>query len=137
MRLEWRIGFAAVVWLGVAMRVAAAAPPELYTADQANSGQDVFAGNCAACHGPNLGGDEGPALTGPSFAPAANHMTIGGIFNFITTQMPQSAPGSLSHVQYEQVMAFLLSKNGYPAGTAALDYAETMKSTVLLVSTGP
>ncbi len=136
MRLEWRIGLAATAGFGVMMRVALAAPA-LYTADQAKAGQDVFAGNCAACHGPNLGGDEGPALAGPSFAPAANHLTVGGIFNFITSQMPQSAPGSLSHVQYEQVMAFLLSKNGYPAGTSALDYAAALKSAAPLVSTVP
>jgi len=137
MRLEWRMGLAAGAVFGVTMQVALAAPPALYTADQATAGQDVFAGNCAACHGPNLGGDEGPALLGQSFAPAANHRTVGGIFTFITSQMPQSAPGSLSHTQYEQVMAFLLSKNGYPAGGSALDYAATLKSAAPLVSAVP
>lgn len=137
MRLKWRIGVSAAAWLCLGMRVALAAPPALYTSDQAKAGQDVYAGNCAACHGPNLDGDEGPALAGPTFAPATSHTTIGGIFSFITAQMPQSAPGSLSQTQYAQVMAFLLSKNGYPAGSAALNYAAAKKSAVPLASVAP
>ena len=48
--------------------------------------------------------------------------------------MPAGNPGSLSHDQYAQVMAFILSKNGYPAGATALDYNAALGSSVPLVS---
>src|SRR4051812_37819743 len=39
----------------------------LYADAQAKRGEMVYADNCAACHGPMLGGDIGPALAGPRF----------------------------------------------------------------------
>jgi hypothetical protein len=41
----------------------------------------------------------------------------------ISTQMPVNNPGSLSKNQYTQVLAFILAKNGYPAGSVPLDAA--------------
>jgi len=76
----------------------------------------------------------GPALMGQSFASASNNYTIGAIFGEIAEQMPAGAPGSLTHDQYADAMAFILSKNGYPAGTAALDYEASLGSSVPLVS---
>lgn len=116
---------------------AKAAPPALYTTQQAADGQQVFSQNCAACHGSSLQGGVGPKLTGQDFAAPASKYTLGSIFTLIATQMPDGACGSLTHTQYEDAMAYILSKNGFPAGTAKLDYAKTLTSTMPLVSQVP
>jgi mono/diheme cytochrome c family protein len=113
---------------------AASAPPAIYTAAQAIAGADVFSKNCAMCHGAALQGIAGPALVGQSFASAGSNDTVGGVFGMIALQMPAGNPGGLTHDQYTQVMAFILSKNGYPAGTTALDYNASLGSSVPLVS---
>ncbi len=117
-----------------AVTAKAATPPALYTSAQATAGAGVFAQNCAICHGAALQGEAGPTLLGQSFASASNNYTVGAIFGEIAEQMPAGAPGSLSHDQYTQVMAYILSKNGYPAGTTALDYNASLGSSVPLVS---
>jgi hypothetical protein len=48
--------------------------------------------------------------------------------------MPASAPGSLTQTQYEDLMAYILKQNGYPAGSTALVYKDSLTSTVPLVS---
>ncbi|GLR67325.1 hypothetical protein GCM10010909_20060 [Acidocella aquatica] len=127
-------GLAAAGLLLATVAAMAATPPALYTQTQATAGAAVFAQSCAMCHGADLKGVAGPALIGPTFAAAGNKYTVGSVFTEIAQQMPVSAPGSLSHDQYTDIMAYILSKNGYPAGTAALDYTAGMASTVPFVS---
>lgn len=126
---------AAVGLLGVsALAARAASVPAIYTAAQATAGAAVFSQNCAVCHGAALEGEAGPTLVGQSFASAASSYTVGAIFGEIAEQMPAGAPGSLTHDQYADVMAYILSKNGYPAGSVALDYNASLGSSVPLVS---
>jgi polar amino acid transport system substrate-binding protein len=108
--------------------------PALYTADQATKGALAYYQNCAMCHGPNLDGQpagySGPALKGKDFADPSYNFHVSDIFNFVSKQMPAATPGSLSHEEYEQIMAFILQQNGYPPGPTALVYAEAEKSSV-------
>ena len=112
----------------------AAAPPALFTAAQATAGATVFTQNCAMCHGADLKGGAGPALIGQAFAAAGSNYTIGAIFSEVAEQMPAGQPGSLTNAQYEDVMAYILQQNGYPAGSTALAYKGSLTSTVPLVS---
>ncbi len=75
-------------------------------------------------------GYSGPALKGKDFADPSYNFHVSDIFNFVSKQMPAATPGSLSHEEYEQIMAFILQQNGYPAGPKALVYAEAEKSSV-------
>ncbi|HQT47072.1 MAG TPA: cytochrome c [Acidocella sp.] len=125
---------AAITAILTAASAAAATPPALYTAAQATAGAAVFAQNCAMCHGADLKGGAGPALLGQSFASTSNNYTVGAIFSEIAEQMPAGQPGSLSHDQYDDAMAYILSKNGYPAGSAALNYDASLASSVPLIS---
>ena len=127
-------GLAAAGLLLATVAAMAATPPALYTQTQATAGAAVFAQSCAMCHGADLKGVAGPALIGPTFAAPGNKYTVGSVFTEIAQQMPVSAPGTLSHDQYTDIMAYILSKNGYPAGTTALDYTAGMASTVPFVS---
>jgi S-disulfanyl-L-cysteine oxidoreductase SoxD len=74
------------------------------------SGQTVFSGNCAACHGNDGAGGIGPALWG-STANLKKYGTADGLFKFISTAMPQSKPGSLTQQQYQQLLGYLLMQN--------------------------
>ena len=107
-------------------------PPAIYTADQATQGQLAYYQNCAMCHGPNLdgqlGGYSGPALKGADFADPSYDFHVSDIFNFVAKLMPAATPGSLTHDQDVQIMAFILQQNGYPAGDKALVYDEAEKS---------
>jgi polar amino acid transport system substrate-binding protein len=109
-------------------------PPAMYTAEQATQGQLAYYQNCAMCHGPNLdgqlGGYSGPALKGADFADPSYDFHVSDIFNFVAKLMPAASPGSLSHNQDVEIMAFLLQQNGYPAGDKALAYDEAEKSKI-------
>jgi mono/diheme cytochrome c family protein len=92
----------------------------LYADAQAQRGQAVYVDNCAACHGPMLGGDIGPALAGPRFVARWKDKSIADVFDKIKTTMPASAPGSLTPEQTADVLALVLSSNHYPGGAAEL-----------------
>jgi alcohol dehydrogenase (cytochrome c) len=80
-----------------------------FTPAQASAGATVYSETCAVCHGTNLQGQSGPALTGSSFNSA--YPNPKQLYNFIKTQMPYNAPGSLSTTAYQQVTAYLLQQN--------------------------
>jgi mono/diheme cytochrome c family protein len=86
------------------------------------------------CHGDDLTGAAGPALIGQAFAAESNKYTVGTIFTEIAEQMPAGQPASLTNAQYEQVMAYILKQNGYPAGSTALVFKDAKASTTPLVS---
>ena len=46
--------------------------------------------------------------------------SVGAFFNFISSSMPQDAPGSLSPEQYAAVTAYVLRLNNQPAGNTEL-----------------
>ncbi len=116
-------GFAAIlVVLGAgALR---AASPAYYTTAQARSGATIYSASCQQCHGVNLGGQSAPALTGQTFRNYVGKAgTAASLFDFISRQMPADHPGSLTQQQYLDVTAFILSRNGYPAGRDPLTKA--------------
>ena len=47
--------------------------------------------------------------------------TAAQLYDFISRQMPQNTPGSLSQRQYLDVTAYILSRNGFPAGNTPLN----------------
>ena len=112
------------------------AAPALYTAAQADAGKQKFADNCAQCHGDNLEGMAGPALKGNLFASAKANFHVGDIFNIVVKNMPSTQPGSLSHDDYTQIMAYILQQNGYPAGSNPLVFDAALTSNVPLIYRG-
>jgi mono/diheme cytochrome c family protein len=84
-----------------------------YTVEQATRGQRVFTTVCSVCHGRN-------EFTGPIFAFTWMAEPVGGLFQHISTNMPQDRPGSLSGEQYAAVVAYILQLNGRPSGNQEL-----------------
>jgi len=89
-----------------------------YTKSQADAGQAVFKQTCAICHGENLQGGVGPALTGKEFLSVSQfqQITADYFYHFMSTHMPLTDPGSLTKTQYLDIMAYFLEVNGYASG---------------------
>jgi PQQ-dependent dehydrogenase (methanol/ethanol family) len=100
-----------------------AATKGTFTSAQASAGATVYTQSCALCHGQNLQGESGPALTGQIFRQAYGAGTAAQLYDFISRQMPQDKPGSLSPQQYLNVTSYILARNGMQAGSEALQVA--------------
>ncbi len=105
-----------------------------FTAAQAEDGAAAYENDCAQCHGANLEGYTGPALTGPQFTQTFG--SASALLGFVSTNMPYDAPGSLSHADYVAIVAFILSRNGLAAGKTALTYNAAMGSKTPLWGSG-
>ena len=94
----------------------------VFAETQSKRGAAVYANACSNCHAPTLGGkDVIPPLAGPDFLGHWNGSTAGDLFERIRTSMPQDRPGTLSAQQYADVLAFILDKNRFPAGSEELE----------------
>jgi len=90
----------------------------VYTAEQAARGKTTFATACAACHGADLNGVNGPALKGDAFV---NHWMEGSLdawFARVKSMPPNRA--NLGDAAYIDLLAFLLDANAFPAGAQEL-----------------
>ena len=92
----------------------------VYTTVQAAEGAQVYAGQCAMCHGTRLEGTvEVPGLTGKFVANWAGR-PVGDLYDYLARAMPQMAPGTLQPADNARLVAFILQANGAPAGSRAL-----------------
>jgi mono/diheme cytochrome c family protein len=92
-------------------------------------GRDVFAQQCAACHGNKGEGGIGDRLVGGQGTLATSHpvRTVGSywpyastLFDYIRRAMPQNAPESLSNDDVYAVSAYILNLNGLLPAAATL-----------------
>ena len=80
-----------------------------------------------------MGADVAPPLTGVEFMSGWNDLTVGDLFERLRITMPADKPGSVSAQDNADIIAFMLSKNGFPAGTADLPpQAEVLKGIKIL-----
>ncbi|MDB6106278.1 MAG: pyrrolo-quinoline quinone [Gammaproteobacteria bacterium] len=101
-----------------------------YTNEQALRGAAVYAQYCVNCHGANLQGESGPALTGQTLRLAYGGGTAAQLYDFISRQMPQDRPGSLTQQQYLDITAYILARNGFPAGNKPLTVGSLNKVSI-------
>lgn len=93
----------------------------VFTPEQALAGEAAYDEYCSTCHLPNLeGGEDAPPLVGAAFSVVWEGRNLGNLVGRMQARMPQGAPGSLSRDAYVDIAAFLLQKNGFPAGSAPL-----------------
>jgi mono/diheme cytochrome c family protein len=99
-------------------------------------GRDVFAQQCAACHGDKGDGGVGDRLVGGqgTLATSKPVRTVGSywpyaptLFDYIRRAMPQNAPESLGSDDVYAVSAYILHLNGILPADAAID-AKTMSA---------
>ena len=121
--------------------VIAQAPPPLpavYTAAQASRGREVYAAQCASCHGGRLNDGTAIAVVGPMFLQKWSHplITVDDLFYIVQTTMPKNKGNSLPAADYVAVTAYLLEQNGYPAGSQSKLASEDLRKTVRLTAAG-
>lgn len=108
------------VTLGVAAPLAAQTnAPAVYSDSQALRGAAVFRRICSACHATSQ-------FTGTGFFGAWAGRPVFEMFEQIRTTMPQDNPGRLRRQEYIDVVAYVLSLNGVPAGSRELPPEEVV-----------
>ena len=102
--------------------------PAVFSLDQAKRGRAIYGASCGSCHGAALDGAVGPALVGPAFTRrwALPERSAGDLFYVLRTSMPKLAMGSLTPDDYTAVFAYLLQRNGWPAGARRFDGADSL-----------
>ena len=98
--------------------------PVSFTKAQADRGEKLFEKHCAECHGEDLKGGliGGPPLRGLAFEGKYMYegAQAGVLFDFMSTAMPPDSPGRYSPTQYADMLAYILKRNGFQAGSAEL-----------------
>jgi len=94
----------------------------LYTPAQAERGVALYEAQCVSCHGDlTTFVPEVAALLGDhTFRNRWRGRALGELFELISVEMPQDAPGSLSPDESADLVAYILSGNRLGAGDTAL-----------------
>ena len=112
--------FIAVGGLAVTTATQSTAAP-VYAATQAEAGKADFKQMCAACHGADLAGAEGPQLAGTDFMTTWKGQTTKDLFSY-AQGMPPGGP-SLTTERYLEIVSYILQQNGAVAGELPLTEA--------------
>ena len=131
-------GLAGVLALAAIARAQQPAPASqwagIYSEAQARRGQPLYADNCAACHGADLEGTiSAPALQAPMMA-ARGGRSMAELFEYVQVFMPLTSPGGLSRAQNADILAYVFSKAGYPAGKTELPVAPDALGRIRIVA---
>jgi mono/diheme cytochrome c family protein len=96
--------------------------PPAFTEAQVQRGKSIYQKNCQDCHGSTLDNGEfgGAPLKGSYFRQHWGSGDVSALFGYVNTLMPPDRPGQLTPQSYVDLTAFLLSNNGYAAGTEEL-----------------
>lgn len=118
MQTKWLMKVILTTGLLIACVVALADPRTIndgvYTEDQAEVGEALYAEHCILCHDKKY------------FRPVLKRwegQPIGIMFTVMSTSMPESNPGYLSEKEYVDILAYILSLSRYAAGDAELSAA--------------
>jgi mono/diheme cytochrome c family protein len=137
-RLLW---FAGVILLAAGGALAQARKSVwagVYDAKQAARGAELYTRACAACHGQDLEGiEQAPSLAGGTFAQRWDGSALNKLFERMEDMPPDDPNKRLSDQQYVDVLAFLLSANKIPAGTATLGADRNSLAQITFLATKP
>lgn len=82
----------------------------VFSVIQVERGTKTYEESCGECH-------QAAQFTGSSFIDSWEGQTVFAFFDLIKSTMPYDRPGSLKNRNYTDILAYLLSLNGYPAGS--------------------
>jgi len=136
-RNAWANGFSAVATAEVATVLEELEEPDglevtgpiasvwdgVFSEAQATRGQEVYEGACGLCHGRRLNGapDDPDMRSTPPLARARflriwDGRSLATLFEYSRATMPENNPNSLTEQEYVDVIAYMLSVGGMPAG---------------------
>ena len=84
----------------------------IYTTEQADRGKEVYKRACSQCHALDF-------YKGDAIKPWEDG-TLEGMYDVVANLMPKDNPASLKRKEYVDVLAYILSLNGMPAGETEL-----------------
>ncbi|MCH7892308.1 MAG: cytochrome c, partial [Gemmatimonadetes bacterium] len=95
----------------------------VFSEPQAIRGQEVYEGACGFCHGRRLNGapDDPDMRSTPPLARARflriwDGRSLATLFEYTRATMPENNPNSLTEQEYVDVIAYMLTVGGMPAG---------------------
>ena len=93
----------------------------VYSKAQSSRGQKLYESQCSRCHGEALlGGENSPPLVDKDFLEKWQDKSVGSLVELTRKTMPSDGPGKLTRSQCTDIIAYLLSSNGYPSGETEL-----------------
>lgn len=99
----------------------------VFTAEQALRGEQINSGACASCHGRRMDGaaldpdrPSTPPIARDRFLRKWDGQSVAGLFALAKATMPKNNPGGLSDQQYVDMIAYMISFSGAPAGDTEL-----------------
>ena len=98
-----------------------------FTDAQADRGRGTFRGNCTECH---ASGDFSDA----DFRFKWSRRTAGSLYALIQTQMPETAPGSLTPGETVELVSYILRMNGFEPGPEELAADRAVLDAISLAS---
>jgi len=112
----------------------------VYTQAQMNRGRVAYERHCRSCHASDLhGGGVEPPLIASLFLDAWREDYLDSLYDYTATRMPRgrnAKPGSLKPGEYLDIVAYILARNGFPAGTIELK-PEDLQEVLLVGLQGP
>src|SRR4029078_686281 len=100
---------------------------------KAAKGEGIYKEKCEKCHGADAAGADAPSLADSGFAGDWDGLTVAQLFDRTRSSMPQDAPQSMSREETVNIIAYLLSKNNFPAGDGDLSERGEMLGTIKYV----
>jgi cytochrome c len=94
----------------------------VFSKAQADSGKKTYDEKCSSCHLESLEGgvNESPALKGDEFISHWDGKPLRALYSRILSTMPVNDPGSLDEKETLDLVAYILERNGFPAGKTGL-----------------
>jgi mono/diheme cytochrome c family protein len=92
----------------------------VYSAAQAQRGQQLYGAQCAQCHGKAMEGTIGTPLTGEGFLSNWSTRPLADLIDKIQKTMPFERPGSLTREQSIDLGAYILQGGKFPPGQSEL-----------------
>ena len=110
----------------------------VFTVEQAARGEIAYEATCAKCHQQSLSGaDAAPALAGGTFLGNWNGLSIAELHDRVRQTMPPADPGKYGRQHVTDVIAYMLSVNGFPAGRAELPVEAASLQGIRILATRP
>jgi len=91
----------------------------VYTEAQAARGMAAYGPSCGGCHA--LVPEGKAPLVGDAFWKSFAQKSVADLLEFVSDNMPNGSPHSLSDPAYADIVALMLKSNGFPAGKTELE----------------
>lgn len=93
----------------------------VYTEAQSRRGEEIYFASCVLCHRAEMTGSQiVPPLAGEAFLSRWSRRTAGDLFEWVRTSMPPVVTARLAPQEYADVLAYIFSRNQFPAGRGEL-----------------